>query len=72
MHVLHHVGLLFGQNIKSDTSKSLSTGWVVQIFKNATLGVPIVVQWLMNLTNIHEDLGLIPGLAQGVKDLVLS
>ena len=25
----------------------------------------------MNLTNIHEDVGLIPGLSRGVKDLVL-
>jgi len=28
------------------------------------LGVPVVVQWLTNPINIHEDAGLIPGLTQ--------
>ena len=42
----------------------------VQI-KTHEKGVPIVAQWLTNLSRNHEVEGLIPGLAQWVKHLAL-
>ena len=44
---------------------------MVQQVKNPTRGVPVVAQWLTNLTRNHEVAGLIPGLAQWVKDPAL-
>ena len=35
------------------------------------VGVPIMAQWLANPTRVLEGTGLIPGLAQGVKDPAL-
>ena len=41
------------------------------IIKMEKVGVPIMAQWLTNPTRNHEVVGLIPGLAQGVKDLMM-
>ena len=35
--------------------------------KNLTAGVPVMAQWVKNLTGIYEDVGLVPGLSRLVK-----
>jgi len=41
------------------------------IIKKSTKGVPVMAQWLMNLTRNHEVAGSIPALAQWVNDPAL-
>ena len=48
-----------------------SYGILVSESKRVLLGVPVVAQWLTNPTSIHQDAGLIPSLAQWVKDPVV-
>ena len=47
-------------------------GTRLQIASKSHLWSSRRVSAVMNLTSIHEDEGLIPGLSQSVKDLALS
>ena len=43
----------------------------IHLLKRQYLRAAVVAQRLANPTSVHEDSGLVPGLAQWVKDLVL-
>ena len=48
-------------------SKHGAWGFMRPLIRNVNIGVPVMAQWLLNLTRNHEVAGLIPGLAQELR-----
>ena len=66
-----HTGILFSHE-KNEVRKTNTIFDITYIWNlKYDTGVPIVAQWLTNLTRNHEVVGLIPGRALWVKDLAL-
>ena len=67
-----HVAVAVASSCSSDSTPSPGTficqGVAVKRRKKKRHGVPFMAHQLMIPTRIHEDVGLIPGLTQWVKD----
>ena len=70
-HEIHSYARPFIVLIAVNHKCSLGISFTEIEHQNSFLEVPVVVQWVKNLTSIHKDTGLIPGLAQCFKDLAL-
>ena len=57
-------------HVRMDVSKPSIVRQIV-LNKNVCPAVPIMAQWLTNLSSIQKDVGSIPGLAHWFKDPVL-
>ena len=65
-------GLSFTFKANKTITRTLSSGDHFVMYNNMeSLGVPTVAQRVTNPASIHEDVGLIPSLAQWVKDPAL-
>ena len=71
MVFVHFFLMTMNQGDLSSANSKNSLVRLVGLYKIHIGGVPVLAQRLMSPTSIHKDMGLTPGLAQGVKNLVL-
>ena len=65
----NHSTVLSCNNFRSINAKKPTSCGILKFIY--IMGVPIVAQWVKNLTSTHEDSSLIPGFTQWIKDPVL-